>query len=367
MPRQRENHYDTPIRAKIQGIHEYLLDEGIVHDPRDLFKKYNVSERAGYRMIKKGASARTRHHTELIETRGRRSKVTGEQVREADHLLQEDELELEGKRLTWEQVAMEVGADVVGRTMHNVLRAALNYEKCLACVKGWLADPPMDRRVEWATVMLAKYPKPEDWYSVRFSDEVHFSRGPEGQLRIIRQPGTRYRWDCIQHRDPPAEKDQKRKHCWAAVGYNFKSDIYFYDVPSNSNGKMTHQVYIDSILEPVVKPWLERGDDFVLEEDGDSGHGTGKTRNIVKKWKADHHLKHYFNCASSPDLAVIENCWQPVKQHVRKYPHWDDDTLEALIREGWSGVSQEFINERVRSMPERLKEVIKAHGAMTGY
>ena len=163
MPRkQRATHYDTPIRAKLQGIHEYLLDEGIVHDPRNLFKKYGVSERAGYRIIRKGASTRTRHHTELIETRGRRSKITGEQVREADRLLQEDELQLEGKRLTWEQVAMEVGADVVGRTMHNVLRPALNYEKCLACVKGWLADSPMQKRVEYAHIMLAKYPKPED-------------------------------------------------------------------------------------------------------------------------------------------------------------------------------------------------------------
>ena len=35
------------------------------------------------------------------------------------------------------------------------------------------------------------------------------------------------------------------------VGYNFKSDIYFIDFPGNKNGKMTHQVYIDSILEPI--------------------------------------------------------------------------------------------------------------------
>ena len=37
-----------------------------------------------------------------------------------------------------------------------------------------------------------------------------------------------------------------------------------------------HRIYIDSILEPVVKPWLNRGDDVVLEEDGDPEHGTGK-------------------------------------------------------------------------------------------
>ena len=34
-------------------------------------------------------------------------------------------------------------------------------------------------------------------------------------------------------------------------------------------------VYIDQILEPHVKEWIFRADKFVLEEDGDSGHGRG--------------------------------------------------------------------------------------------
>ena len=130
---------------------------------------------------------------------------------------------------------------------------------------------------------------------------------------------------------------------------------------------MTHQVYIDSILDPVVKQWLDRGDDFVLEEDGDSGHGTGKTRNKVKSWKAEHDLKHYFNCPQSSDLSIIENAWQPAKQHVRKFPHWDDNSLKELIIEGWGPVSQDFINERVDQMPARLQAVIDGKGAMTGY
>lgn len=33
------------------------------------------------------------------------------------------------------------------------------------------------------------------------------------------------------------------------MGYNFKSDII---VPGNKNGKLTHQVYINFILEPVL-------------------------------------------------------------------------------------------------------------------
>lgn len=109
---------------------------------------------------------------------------------------------------------------------------------------GWLSDHAKAHRQEWATVTYKKYPKHEDWHRVPFSDEVHFGYGPEGQLRIIRRPATRYLHDCIQHQPPPPseEKDRKRKHCWAAVGYNFKSDIIFYDVPGDKNGKLAHQV-----------------------------------------------------------------------------------------------------------------------------
>lgn len=93
---------------------------------------------------------------------------------------------------------------------------------------------------------------------------------------------------------------------------------------------MKQEVYINQILEPVVKPWLEADHDFVLEEDNDSGHGPGKS-NIVRTWKEKNGLEHYFNCAHSPDLAPIENCWQIPKAYTRKYPHWDDETLKELI------------------------------------
>ena len=214
--------------------------------------------------------------------------------------------------------------------------------------------------------MLEKYDSPEDWYIVRFSDEVHFGWGPQGKLRIIRTPGQRYCSDCIQYKDQPTETDKKRFHCWAAVGWNFKSPIHFNNVPGNTNGKMSLQVYRDSILQPIVKPWLEKGEELVLEEDGDSGHGTGKS-NIVRTWKKQNNLTSYFNCSNSPDLSPIENCWQLRKQHLRKYPHWDDATTKELIVEGWEAVTQEFINAKVREMPQRLKAVLDSDRQMTGY
>ena len=129
---------------------------------------------------------------------------------------------------------------------------------------------------------------------------------------------------------------------------------------------MSYEAYINQILEPVVKPWIQSGQDFVLEEDGDSGHGPSAD-NIVRDWKKKNGLEYYFNCASSPDLASIENCWLIPKQKLRSVAHWDDETTEELIIEGWAEVKQSFINRIVNEMPERLQAVIDGHGALTGY
>ncbi len=36
------------------------------------------------------------------------------------------------------------------------------------------------------------------------------------------------------------------------------------------------------ILEPIIKPWLDNGE-FVLEEDQDSGHGTGRANSVKRR------------------------------------------------------------------------------------
>lgn len=64
-------------------------------------------------------------------------------------------------------------------------------------------------------------------------------------MRIIRRPGERYCKDCTQEKMEPEEKNLKRWHCWAFIGWNMKSDLIFYMVKGNSNGKMSQEMYID--------------------------------------------------------------------------------------------------------------------------
>ena len=162
---------------------------------------------------------------------------------------------LEGRGLMWEQLGIEAGIEASKLTIKNTM-GSLDYHKGLACQRGWQSPRSCANRVEYA---LEKYPAPEDWDRVHWSDEVHFGWGAQRQLRIIRKSGQRYCVDCVQHREKPKAKNENGFHCWAAVGYNFKSEIIFYDVPGNTNGKMSLQVYRDQILEPIVKPWLLEG------------------------------------------------------------------------------------------------------------
>ncbi|KJZ80118.1 hypothetical protein HIM_00832 [Hirsutella minnesotensis 3608] len=164
------------------------------------------------------------------------------------------------------------------------------------------------RRVEYAERALAARPKKEDWHGIFFSDETHFGYDDERTAYIARPRGTRDRPENLQEKRAPKDSEVKLLHAWACVGYDFKSPLIWYEVSSNSNGKMSQKVYLEKILKGYIGPeLLEKGVSFILEEDGDSGHGPGKN-NPVRTWKEEHGLKYFFNCASSPDLSPIENC-----------------------------------------------------------
>lgn len=52
-------------------------------------------------------------------------------------------------------------------------------------------------RVEWASLMKAKYPRKEDWWHTPVRDELLFGHEPEEQLHIIRKPSIGYRHDNL--------------------------------------------------------------------------------------------------------------------------------------------------------------------------
>ena len=116
-----------------------------------------------------------------------------------------------------------------------------------------------------------------------------------------------------------------------------------------------------------VKAWLTRDDKFVLEENRDTVHDTS-SHNKVRIWKERHDCKQYFNCSKDSNLSVIENCFKSLKDIPRKTAIYDTKQLKEELQNAWNEhVTQEFINAQVLSMPQRMHDVIKDHGTMTGW
>lgn len=356
----------TPKKARIQGACDFLDAKGIPYYKNDVFRFHNASKTAGYRALREPREydGRTFHST-FSETRGRKRKLSDQDLATIERFLESNGFD--GRSIPWDSLPAAAGLDieVSGRTVRKRI-GTLDFRRCIACSRAYMKPAAAKKRVEWARVMLERYPEPENWWHIRFSDETHFGFGPEEKVYVIRRPWERNCPDCIVSQRQPKEKDHKVLHAWAAIGHDFKSSLTWYDIPGNTNGKMTLQAYRDTILEPVVGQWLREGQTFVLEEDGDSGHGTGKS-NIVKTWKEKNNLISYFNCSSSPDFPPIENAWQAPKEAVKGYAHWDPDTVKELAEEGWAKLSQEKINSWVDSIPQRLKDCIQLEGQLTGW
>ena len=136
-------------------------------------------------------------------------KLTGADVRETDHLLEENRLEIKAKGMPWDAISWSIDFEVSGKTLQRTMRDALICSKYLSALKEHLPERLMQKREKWVRDMYAEHPKPEDWKNIRFSDEVYAGYSPEGHLWIARKRGTamRYRRDNIQHQDPPPAKE----------------------------------------------------------------------------------------------------------------------------------------------------------------
>ncbi len=99
MLRQSRTHYDTLIKVKIQGVHQFLCNHAISFDLKDILKKFNVSNRTDYLIIKQFFS-RTRHNSDISKTRDRKRKVSEAQIDETNRIIQDKDLQLKEKRYT---------------------------------------------------------------------------------------------------------------------------------------------------------------------------------------------------------------------------------------------------------------------------
>jgi hypothetical protein len=367
---QEQHHHPTPTKVRVRILTQFTKDFDLDVSQNDIFRYCGVSKQQGYHILRaneEDSSPERRSHNKVgPDPRGAKHKLQTEDLDKIEDVIQEGGFDT--RVCGWMEIVMEVLPEKQGLHIQTI-RAAMRqrgYYKCIACQKPFLTSRSLAQRREY--LQIRRYWTLQQWRTVRFSDEVHFGQGPKRKLKVIRKRGERYHSNCIQKNMDNRKikhKNDKRYHCWGAIGYNFKSDLVFYET-SNKWGKMTYEVYFEKVLKKEVQRWLDNGDTFILEEDQDSSHGVNKD-NPVRKWKEDAGLEYFFNASGSPDLAPIENIWRAEKQQINTFDHFDDDTLYKAINDAWKAISFDTINRYIDSMRQRMDSLSARNGDVTEF
>ena len=339
----------------------------------DVFRYVGASYTSGWELLradpaKHDEKSNNEAPTLEPELRGRKRKISPDDVHEVEELLREHESW--ARDMNWDQLAAEVFIDrpVIGKTLQRHL-GVMDFFRCISCARTWCTSELAKERLDFARAALEKRPQAADWEVVAFTDKVHVGWGPTGKPLVTRRPGERLCKDCFKLEGEPEDIDDRRVHGWATYHHDWKSEFYPYS--SYHNGNMTVKAYTDEILEPYVKPWLDAVavgtlKPFILEEEKDSAFGLG-VNSPIRKWKRERGLETYFGARASPDLAPFEDGWRPLKYPVKRCPRWDGALATELVADGWSQTHQEFVQHRIHSMPDRLRRCIEMDGQPASY
>jgi len=212
---------ETPQKNKITGAAEFCAAKGIEATLTKLAAVFHASRYQVYYVLQ-STTNRTLQRSSIRTSNAK--KLSEQDLTRVEEFLTSNGPE--GHELTWDELGQQFDLEVTGRTLRNNMAARRVY-KFIAAEKPYIDEKLAKLRIQWCQHMLEQYPAPEEWRHVRFSDEVHFGWGPQGNIRHC---GRDWRGhpDCVHRketRDRKNNDDTKRLHYWAAIGWNFKSPL----------------------------------------------------------------------------------------------------------------------------------------------
>lgn len=193
------------------------------------------------------------------------------------------------------------------------------------------------------------------WDKVIFSDEKRFNLdGPDGYKSYWHKHGTPQKSYVRRH------SGGKSTMVWAAISALGKSEISFVDVT------MDAEKY-GEVLEETLLPFAYAvyGNNFIFMQDNAPCH----TSQGIREWFKHLGISVMRWPALSPDLNPIENVWSLLSRMVysngKQYTTLED--LKTAIQESWENLSSHFIQNNIRSMPDRCVKVIQRNGDKISY
>lgn len=177
-----------------------------------------------------------------------------------------------------------------------------------------------------------------------FTDECRICGGPDCSKRWFRSD------DYSDITTIGTEKFSISVMIFAAIGYDYKSDIYFID------GCLNSDKYINLLIQSGLFKKLDEKFgrfNYLYEQDGAPCHTTQRSINYIEQ----NARLLYGWPPNSPDLSPIEMLWSIVKHKLQKLDHMptNKQQLKDAIIEIWKTIEIETVNSLIESFQYRIQ------------
>jgi transposase len=233
-----------------------------------------------------------------------------------------------------------VCADLRHEGLTCYVRKKIPYNRSDKCVE---ARKKFAAREEWQDIEHVK--------RLVFSDEHYVSTNDKYS-----------RWQWATSRKFVLPRESKSRYnirsimVWAAVGYNYKSELVVFPKKKKEDAKGFERMNQDIYKRKCLVKRCNSGewDGKILIHDGATCHqAEGVTRYLAsKKMEVVEDWPAY-----SPDFNMIEIVWDWLDQQLSKFaPAETEQELIINVQEAWKKVSQTKINNLVMSFSKRMRE-----------
>ncbi|RFU30485.1 hypothetical protein B7463_g5848, partial [Scytalidium lignicola] len=350
--------WDTPTRVR----YKTMVQDG--YSKRHAAEKLGVSEETAQGWLKKG--------DRVQKTTGRPRSIPDSTVLA---IIQWFTGHYERRIFSPKQIKKEFNLKVSRPTILKALARFGYHYHVPDCKPGTSAK---NRLLCWI-FSIANWDRPLwYWRNGIYTDETIACTDMLRRQRLLRARGERQRLDCIQF---TFHSGHKSVMAWAAIRYNYKSELYFVSYEGEGKG-FTQQKYAKQILQGLLKEIfedLEKGyktpGTYWCVEDNSRMHGkkdTVRNKGICNGIRIKCHIKSIDWPPQSPDLNPIENIWQVLKQLLRNRKPaggWKLEELKVAMQDIWENeISIErHINHFIDTMPERIAKVRMRKGGPSGW
>ena len=250
------------------------------------------------------------------------------------------------------------GGNTISKTTVRRRLAAFGLKGRVAVSKPLLRSKNKRKRLLWAK--RYKNYSIEDWKTVLFVDESKFEiYGNNRRIYVRRRPGERL---SSQYIKPTVKHGGGNIQVWGCFGFNGVGDLY--RIKGNLDKKQYHSILQRRAI-PSGKKLCGRG--FTLLQDNDPKHSSNLCKKYLKKKERQGELQLMEFPPQSPDVNPIENLWDHLKREKMRHTVTSKDMLWAVLSQCWNNIEQSTLHKLVKSMPKRVKAILKAKGGHTKY